>query len=122
MNVQVGDGNVQNINQKQEGAAARRLREAHEAWVANGSPEPTKKLVAPVVKAYEQAAKDVEAAEAALAKARAHLSTAVERLVRLTGRGRVDLGGRLGVVIPMARGEGTLFLRPESVRPAKKLG
>lgn len=102
--------------------AALRLSAAHEAWVAKGSPEPTKKDVAPVIKAYEQATKDVEAAEGNLAKARAHLSATVERLVRLTGRGRVDLGGKLGVVIPMSRGESTLFLRPESVKPARKLG
>jgi hypothetical protein len=106
---------------KDEAPGVRRLREAHEAWVKCGSKMPSAKEVKPAIKAYDDARKEVEQAEGHLAKAREHLSTAVERLVRLTGRGRVDLGGKLGVVIPMARGE-TLFLRPETVRVARKVG
>lgn len=96
-----------------------RLAAAHQAWVDAGSPEPASADAKRVVGAYVAADKAVVAAEKALEAARAKRSDAIEALVRVTGKGRLDLG-KLGVQIPMARGD-SLFMRPELASKARKV-
>lgn len=96
-----------------------RLDAAHFAWVDGGSQSPDAKEAKRAVDAYAKADKAVTLAEKELNRARAARSTAVEGLVRIAGRGRLDLG-KLGVQIPMARGD-SLFMKPERASNARKV-
>lgn len=96
-----------------------KVEELHKAWVQNGSkaalPAVNKKLVGE----YLAAKKAKEAAQAALRKAQASESAAVEAIILNNGKGRLRIGGE--ICIPMSRG-GTVFFRGEGTGEVRDIG
>lgn len=98
----------------------KRLEAAHLAWIEAGSPLVDRKIGDKLAKECEAALAAVTRAEEAADVAREKLSATVEKLVRCAGKGRLNLGGKLGTQIPMARGK-SLFLRAENLRGVKRV-